>query len=297
MQALRTMLNKGWSLFPRAVQPILLWSAIYFFMVGVSVFLPIRAPDWYLYFLPRQNIYDYPPWLSVLLALIPALPFLSGLTLTGLFYALWRRRARPLHILAAFTTMPVYWVLWQGQVDVVPLLGLLSLPWGIPLVLLKPQVAVWPLWTWWRAHSNKWLIATGTLAFLGLTMIIWGPWPLVIRPPVTIDAPYNLSLWRVWWPLGVLAVMGALLEKDPDRAMALGALAAPYLQGASYFMLVPTLARLRGRALGLVWLTSWASLLVNAFGDAVRPVGALFPIAVWVALFWSARQTREAKEC
>lgn len=295
MKALLSALNASWVGIQRTTRPLLAWSAIYFFMVGVSVFLPISAPDWNFYFLPRRNIYDYPPWLAIVLALIPALPFLSGLTLTGLLYALWRRQARPIHILAAFTAMPLYGVLWQGQVDSVPMLGLMGLPWGIPLVLLKPQVAAWYLWAWWRTRADKWIIATGTLAFLGLTLLIWGPWPVVIRPPETISAPYNLSLWRTWWPLGALALIGGLLESDPDRAMALGALGVPYVQGANYFLLVPILARLRGRALGLVWLASWAYLPAVFLGDSARPLAALFPIAVWLALFWSARQSRETK--
>jgi hypothetical protein len=276
----------------RVARSIVTWGAIYIVMVGLGALMQIRASDWYIHFQPRFQLYDYPPWLAVLLALLPALPFLSGLTMTGLLYALWRRQAQPIHLLAAFTAMPVFWVLWLGQIDVVPLLGLSLLPWGIPLVLLKPQVGVWYLWAWWRARPNKWKIATGTLMFLALTMVIWGPWPFVIRPPATIDLPTNLSLWHVGWPLGALAVLGALIDPDPDRAMALGALAAPYLQGASYLVLLPALARLRGWRLAGVWLTTWTSLLVIPLGDRVRPLAILFPLSLWLALYFTDLRSR-----
>ena len=270
----------------RIARASMAWLAIYAVMVGISTFLPVPASDWYYHWLPRYKLYDYPPWAHVLLFFLPSLPFLSGLTLTATLFVLWRRQARWMHLLAVFTAMPLYWTLWLGQVDAVPLLGLTFLPWGIPLALLKPQVAIWFTWAWWRKRPDKWWIALGGVAFLVLTFLIWGWWPGKMGVPETAGSVYNLSLWSVWWPLGLIALLGALIEPDPDRAMALGALAAPYIQGCSYLVLLPALTRLNGWLLGFVWITTWSSVLMLAWGDAARPLAALFPLTLWAALAW-----------
>jgi len=268
----------------RIARASLAWLAIYALMVGLGAVLPVPASDWYHHFLPRKV--DYPPLVLVLLALLPSVPFLSGLTLTALLAALWKRHARPVHILAAFTTMPLFWTLWLGQLDAVPMLGLAFLPWGIPLVLVKPHVAVWYVWAWWRQQPHKWKIVLGVAAFVALTFVIWGWWVPRTSALANTTTVYNVSLWKVWPPLGIVAMLAALLERDPDRAMALGALGVPYLQGVSYLVLVPALARLSGWLLLLVWLASWAALAALAWGDAARPLAALFPLTLWAVLAW-----------
>ncbi len=277
--------DKRWQ---RRLGLVLFWVAAYFFMVWVSGFFRVRGTDWYDNFRPRQDLYDYPPWLYVLLALLPDLPFLSGLTLTALLFVLWRRQAKLPHILLAFASLPVVWVLTLAQVDAVPMLGLALLPWGIPLVMLKPQVGFWYVWAWWRQRPDRWKIALGTLAFVALTFVIWGLWPLRWHPPATVENIHNISLWKTCWPLAVVALIGALVEPDPDRAMALGALAVPYIQGASYIVLLPALTRLRGPALVIVWATTWIAAFVLLVGEWLHPWQALFPFALWAALAWQA---------
>ena len=270
----------------RIARTFVAWLAIYALMVGVGALLPVPASDWYHHWLPRYRFNDYPPWIYVLLFFLPALPFLSGLTLTATLFVLWRRQARWTYLLAVFTAMPLYWTLWLGQVDAVPMLGLAFLPWGMPLVMLKPQVGVWYTWAWWRKRPDKWKIVLGVLAFIGLTLLIWGWWPRRMTAPIPFGTAYNLSLWSVWWPLGLIATAGALLDPDPDRAMALGAMATPCLQGCSYLVLLPALTRLNGWLLGFVWITTWSSVLMLAWGDAVRPLAALFPLTLWATLAW-----------
>ena len=274
----------------RVAKTILPWLMIYGIMVGVSAVVRVPGSDWVHHWQPRFEINAYPPWIELLLFLLPGLPFLSGLTLTALLLALRLRRANHWHILAAFSAMPLFWTLWLGQIDAVPLLGLISLPWGLPLVLLKPQVAIWYVWSWWRKRPDRWLIALVGVAFLGSTLLIWGWWPGRFSAPAAYRTVYDLSAWRLHWILGATALLGALLESDPDRAMALGALAAPYIQGASYFVLLPTLARLSGWPLLVVWLTSWAGTAALFFGDAARPLAALFPLALWTALRWTSNR-------
>lgn len=274
----------------RIARIVLVWAAIYAFTVVVGALLPIPGVDWYHAF--ARHTVNYPPLILVLLAFLPSLPFLSGLTLTALLAALWRRKARPVHLIAAFTSMQLFWTLWLGQVDAVPALGLTMLPWGIPLVIMKPHVAVWYTWSWWRSRPDKWKIALATALLFAVMFLIWGWWPA--RVPASADAStvYNISLWRLWWPLGAAAMIAALLERDPDRAMALGALGVPYVQGANYLVLIPALTRLKGWSLLVVWLTTWASLLTLVLHDAARPLALAFPITLWFALWWQERRAR-----
>lgn len=268
----------------RKVRIVILWILIYFLMVGVGAILQVPGSDWYTHWEPRFEINAYPPWVEWLLFLLPSLPFLTGLTLTAVGLSLYLRKAHPWHYIAVYSSMPLFWTLWLGQIDAVPLLGIALLPWGIPLVMMKPQVGFWYVWAWWKMHKDRVWIVLGVLAFLILTLIIWGWWPARFTLPVPFDSAYDLSGWRISVVLGLVALLGAILENDPDRSMALGALAAPYLQGASYIVLLPALTRLRGWKLLIAWLTSWASLLVLFLGDEVRPIAIIFPITLWILL-------------
>ena len=264
---------------------ILIWIFVYFIMVFLGYLIDVPGSDWYHHWEPRYEIDSYPPWVNILLDMLPGLPFLSGLTLTIMLFVLWRRKANIWHFLAVFTSMPLYWTLWLGQVDAVPILGLALLPWGIPLVLLKPQVAIWYAWVWWKKRPDKWVIALGWALFVLLTFVIWGFWPLNFSNPAAFRTVYDLSLWQFHWLFGVIVIAGALLESDPERAMALGALGALYIQGASYIVLLPTLTRFSGMSLLIIWLTTWAGAASIFLGDSARPLATLFPISIWISLF------------
>ena len=278
----------------RNLMQLLAWLLIYALMVGVAFLVPVPGSDWMHHFEANYLLEVYAPWVALLPWVIPGLPYLTALTLTGLLYVMWRRRATTWQAAAVFTAMPLYWCIWLGQIDIVPVLGLAFLPWGLPLALAKPQVTIWYLWVWWRQHRRRWIIALAGVAFLGLSLLIWGWWPGKMVLPPTYNTNYNLSAWRIHWILGLGLALAALFEKDADRAMALGALAAPYVQGNSYLILLPVLSRLRGKALLLVWLSSWTGVLA-VFWDVLRPVAMAFPIALWLALFIGERaQSRKA---
>lgn len=123
--------------------------------------------------------------------------------------------------------------------------------------------------------------------FIGCTFLIWGFWPGKFTQPDSFQTVYDLSIWRIHWLLGLIVLIGALLETDPDRAMALGALAFPYIQGYSYIVLLPAMTRLSGWILVFVWLTSWAGSLAIFWGDSARLFAILFPISLWGALLWN----------
>lgn len=273
----------------RALAP---WVAIYALMVGLAYLVPVGGSDWVHHFKPRNMVFI--PWTEILSFILPDLPFLTALTLTALAYCMWSRKATAWQMAAAFCALPLFWCIWLGQVDAVPMLGLALLPWGIPLALVKPQATLWFLWVWWRNRQDRWVIALGTLAFLGLSLVIWGWWPVERRElPLTFFSSYNLSVWRIHWALGIIFVIGALFENDPERAMALGILASPYVQGNSFLILLPLLNRLKGWSLLTVWLISWLGVLALVLGDNARLLAMFFPLSLWLALFLIERKQRK----
>lgn len=160
---------------------------------------------------------------------------------------------------------------------------------------LKPQIAVWGALAWWLRQSKKWKIAVWAGAGIILSLLVYGWWPARLRLPVTYDTVYNLSAWHwVGMVAGVLAVAAALAvtfkTRDVDRAMAIGALAAPYVQGNSYLLLLPAFARLSGWPLLAVWLASWSGLAALMLGDAGRPLTVFFPLILYVARTWPGRR-------
>lgn len=269
----------------------LVWGAIFSLAYMIMLFLPTPGADFHA---SDRPFIDYPPWITLLVLPVRSIAVANALTLTALAYALWRRDAKPMHYVLAFTAMPLYWNLWLSQYEFIPLLGLVWLPWGLPLALTKPQVAVWGVGAWWLQQPRKWQIATAVVIGVLVSFLVYGWWPANLQRPTTIDTVYNLSAWYWGGPvLGGLAVVAAiwatLKTRDMDRAMALGALAAPYIQGHGYLLLIPAFARLKGVPLILVWLASWVSLVTLVLGDAGRVCTLAFPLAVWAALTWDAR--------
>jgi hypothetical protein len=298
----RSVLEQQWKgLAPRRLALILAgWAGVFVVAYIAMQFVNVPAADWYhdyADFANRQYLV-YPPWIAIVMWPVRSLAAQNALTLTVLAYALWRYQARPIHYLLAFTAMPVYWNLWLGQNDYIPLLGMFWLPWGLPLVALKPQMAIWGALAWWLRRTDRWRVAAAVAGAGALSLVIYGWWPGRMRLPVTYFTGYNLSAWR-WGGIagGVLAVAAALYvtfrQRDIDASMALGSLAAPYVQGNSYLLLLPAFARLSGWRLVSAWLASWSGVVALLLGDAGRPLIAVFPVAMWALLTWGATRPAE----
>jgi hypothetical protein len=274
----------------------LLAGAMFFGLAYVlMLFVPTPGADFHA---PDSPFIDYPPWITILVLPVRSLAIANALTLTALAFALWRSNAKPIHYLLAFTSMPLYANLWLGQYEFIPLLGLTLLPWGLPLAVTKPQVAFWGVAAWWLRQPNKWKIAIAVIGGVLLSFLVYGWWPARLQSPTTLNTFYNLSAWYWGGPLiGLIAVAATLAvmlkTRDVDQAMALGALATPYIQNHSYLLLLPAFARLSGWRLIGVWLMSWGGVVSIFLGDAARVLALLFPLAIWAALHWNSPHTPE----
>jgi hypothetical protein len=267
------------------------WLTLFGLALVMMSFLPTPGADFHP---PDAPFIDYPPWITLLVFSVRSVAIANALTLTALAFALWRYNAKPIHYLLAFTSMPLYANLWLSQYEFIPLFGIILLPWSLPLAITKPQVAAWGVLAWWLRQPSKWKIAGAVMLGVLLSFLVYGWWPSRLQTPTTLHTYYNLSAW--YWGgtiAGVIAVIAALWvacrTRDVDQAMALGALATPYIQSHSYLLLLPALARLSGWRLILVWLTSWSGLATLVGGDAWRGLALLFPLSTWAALFWMYR--------
>jgi hypothetical protein len=94
----------------------------------------------------------------------------AGFAITCLAIALraYRYNRSPWPIALAVVFMPTLWVFFMGNVDGLVLAGLMVLPWGIPLVLMKPQVSAFAL-----LARRRWLLAGIVWTLISVAPIGW----------------------------------------------------------------------------------------------------------------------------
>lgn len=259
--------------------------------------MPLLGYDWFRLFY-AGFLDQYPPWMDPLLApfrLLPprwSLALVSSLSLVSVAaitfrQSRWGKLDGLFAALLALLSPPVWYLLWDGQIDGLVLLGLLFLPWSIPLVLLRPQIIGWVLIT--RKRWAFWM-----LVWLAASFLIWGQW---------ISRAYALSAGSVahptamgWntlgWPI-LLVGLGMIFASkgDPWRILAGAFLASPYVQPYHMTMLLPALGRVRGWRRLLLWLGAWVVGSVPGFLGITKYLALGFPIMVWLFL---GEENREA---
>jgi len=271
------------------------WQAVLACLTGGLLLWPLvhRLPmlgwDWNQFFYPRQFAGLYPPWTEEILwpfswvdwrasfSLVNSLALMTLAVATAQQARQDSRLGRLTAVVLAMLTPPIYMLLWQGNVDGLVLLGLVAMPLGVPLVLMKPTVAGWALlarrgWTLWGA------------AFGLISLLIWGLWPLDLLSAFDYRNLHPLAMG--WQVLGFpLAIIGAILlcftNADPFRLMAAGTFLAPYLQPVHFLVLVPAIGRVRGWKRILLWGWAWVVGLAPGFMGITKYLALGFPLAVW----------------
>jgi hypothetical protein len=282
------------------------WGAAAIALVGglllsvVMERLPLLGWDWYWVFWKNADTSTwYPPWTAILLSPIVNLPWrwgfaiICGLTLAAVGIVTYRQRpGRWGFVAAAMATLsvPVVVLLWDGQIDGVALIGYLLLPWGTPLLLIKPTLGVWAL-----LARKQWIIAG--IVFGALSLLIWGWWPeQIIRihvisnytHPLFGPHPAEMGWYKLGWPIALVG-LGLMLytnRKDPMHLMAAGSFLMPYVFPYHFILLIPVLGRFQGIRQLTLWLASWMLILPFALGAKGALIGYIFPLAAWYYM-WS----------
>lgn len=183
--------------------------------------------------------YYNPPWTLLPFIPIALLPdwigrltiFLMGLT--AFITLLARLHAKPVAMVLFLTSMPALSCLQDGNLDWLPMLGvLLPAPIGLMLALTKPQIGLGVMLYWlvesWRAGG----IRTTIRNFLPVTLLLLS-WPLLY--PISLvhfralaGASWNMSIFPAGLLVGLYLLERALARRSMPVALASSPLLSPY---------------------------------------------------------------------
>ena len=220
----------------------------------------------------------YPPWVSLIITTL-TWSTLIGITLAGFTLAVLKRAVHPLSVAVAFFSLPLLWTLFLGQLEGIVLVGLLGIPWLVPLVLVKPQVSIFAF----AAKRNYLLVL---IIFLLLSLVIWGWWPLrTLNVEFFYEEgryPQNIGLGLWGLPFALVALWFS--RGDMDMLMLAGTFLLPHLIPYNLLPIVPVIARLKPWVAALAVLLSWLPMLANWIGPIGWWFGWLFVLFCWTCL-------------
>jgi hypothetical protein len=179
--------------------------------------------------------------------------------------------------LLALVTPQVFYLMWDGQIDGLVLIGLLFLPWSSPLVLLRPQIL-----GWYCLAKKRWTI--GMLSWLAFSLVVWGNWLTrsLAASRGSVEHPTAMGWYTLGFPIffiGLGMMFGA--GGNPTRFLAGCILASPYLQPYHMVLLLPAIGEVGGWKRWTIWGWAWVVGLVPAFMGITRYLALGFPICVW----------------
>jgi len=209
-----------------------------------------------------ETPYDYnfynPPW-----ALLPLVPFAllpepygAGMLLfvsaSALGYTCYRLGAERVAFLLVFLSPPVLESLLCGQLEWLVLLGAVVGPmWGIPLLLIKPQVggifALYWAYIYCRVRKTRraFEMLLPTILLLAISFLLYGLWPLQTAGLVQREIAHP---WPYLIPVGFGFVYMMLQRRTIVGSYRYALLAAPCLSPHT-------------------WMYAWSGVVVSLVHD------------------------------
>ena len=249
------------------VQIIIIWLVLTAVFTAAACLLPCELPlafDWLHFFENAHNIPAfYPPWTGFVCRFL-TWPLLVGLTLSTYAVAVMKRARSVASAIAAFATMPLWWCLFLGQLDGLALLGVMGLPWLVPLALMKPQVACWAI-----LARRKYIVVA--VCFVLLSFAFWGFWPVKL---LAYHVGRTGGLGHAGYiGLGLRGLLLAILALclipgwGTDKLMLAGAFVTPALIPYQLLPLMPAIAGMPWWLAWIVAIATWSPVILSGDMD------------------------------
>ncbi len=257
---------------------IAFFTFVFFLAMIFGSFIP-EGYDWRVYFSQGNIPALWTPWAGAIVKFLN-FPTLIAITITSIVVRTYMYNTSPIPAVLACVSFPTLWVILLGNLDGIVLLGLMLLPWGIPLVALKPQIAIFSL------LAKKSYVIAGVVWLL-ISILIWGLWPLnflvVSEPGWKVEWTQDIALF----PWGILLAVPLLWfsRKDQDLLMLAGSFATPHLFPYHFLIVMPALGRMKKGWMIAAWALSWSPLLAQPFGDIGWHFGNLFALVMWFGIY------------
>ncbi len=191
-----------------AIKQALPWVGLFILFYLIGLFIP-EGFDWKMYFSQGLIHPIWTPWTKYLLQVVN-FPLVVAITLFSISFRAFRYNKSPIPIALAILSLPTIWVLFMGNLDGLVLLGLLVLPLGVPLALMKPQLSAFAL-----LAKKNFLIAG--IIWGVISLLIWGLWPLnflmALSPGWKLEWVQDISLF----PWGLLIMFPLLWFSRGDE--------------------------------------------------------------------------------
>ena len=242
--------------------------------------------QWFLWPLLIPYPFTWPLWIVV--------------TGAGLLVAARFTKVNPFLLLVL---SPVLSQLWEGQIDIIILVGLLLLvrarnPYlrglGVAMTLVKPQLSVVPLAFIFlqeilspEKRREFWKLSLPPLLMVALSFLVYGIyWPVdwlenAMALPVHPLRQASIDIWRC----GIFLIWLPFLSKDPERrfivSLIIGSIATPFFAIYSYTIFLAFYLPVWAVPLSFTWLVlgPWLGINANRFAW-ILPVALLFSLTL-----------------
>lgn len=226
--------------------------------------IPFCWPDLY------ANVrFSNPPWVAFLLP-HAWLPERWGnainlcLNITALALVISHYKGNWQTYLLTFTSPLFLDLLRTNNIEWMPLIGLLIPPaWGLPLLVVKPQIFSGIVLIWWKRNQYRLYIFIPLLVIGLASCLIWGAW--FLKMGVHVDTQgWNFAPWPFGVPLGVFLLIQAFKKDDEILAAVSTPLLVPYIAPYSLTAILALLSTRYRKEAFYLYLGFWFYVIIEA---------------------------------
>jgi len=255
-----------------------MFLTLFVIFLGIGYFIPANgfiAFDWVNVFSIGKFPPFYPPWDNFLIHWLNW-PLFFSLSIASIGMSILKRSNHLVSSIAALLALPVIWTLFLGQLEGIISLGILGLPWLVPIVLLKPQVSIFAL-----GAKRSYLVAG--LLWLLISIVIWGLWPTRM---LATNSYYAEGRYAQDISIGIAGIIFAMpmfwfSRGDIDMLMISGAFMTLHLIPYNMLPFTFAIARLKPIPALIACLLSWLPFSANWLGKWGWWLGWLYVIWLW----------------